>query len=767
MPFLHTAILTAGLAAISIPILIHLLMRRRRKPVEWGAMRFILEAYKRTRRRLLLERWLLLACRCLLVAALGVLLARPLLGSAARVTGGRTVYLLIDNAIASQASAGGSTALDRHKAAARLLLSQLGEGDRAGLITFGAPHQKVVVPATSDLAALGRLIDALTPTDAAADLPGAISSAATALGEERASRKESIAGRDILAILSDFYAGSADLGQPLAKLPPGVRLIASTPAAPGPVENTSITRVRALRQIFIPGEGPGAQTVTIDLSRSGPGVQNAASAAVRLRLQDPSGAASNPATGTVRFSAGERRASTTMTLDTPPSTTPGASLIIAELEADAVASDNTWRLPVETRETLRVAVIAEPSARGSGIGTGTADSLKPGEWLTLALRPVETSSLELIDADPAAIDASRLAGMDAAILLSPNAVDPDGWKRLRTFVDSGGLLVVFPPADAAVHLWPDALDTAMGLKLGLARSPSEAAADAPDRSRLVGVTTTPVPEADLLAPVRAELDELVRPVTVFKLLASPGNDRGSAVRLLSTADGTGLVWAARPGDADPSTTASRGQVVVVTAALDLRWTDLPAKPLMVPLMQEVLRQGVGRARPSLWTTAGRLVRTPSQAVELRRVGAPQGESAIRISERAESLDPVRIAGVWQALDSRAAVRATIAVNADDTGARIDAQDRPAVAAWLTSALSDAGAQAIWIGESAAGGASAAAAALAGPESKGTPTAAYWLFAALALAAVEVLLARQASHRPASMTVRASSIPGATMGAAHG
>ena len=58
MTFLHAGLAAAAVGAVAIPILIHLLMRRRRRPVMWGAMRFLLEAYRRQRRRLMVERWL-------------------------------------------------------------------------------------------------------------------------------------------------------------------------------------------------------------------------------------------------------------------------------------------------------------------------------------------------------------------------------------------------------------------------------------------------------------------------------------------------------------------------------------------------------------------------------------------------------------------------------------------------------------------------------------------------------------------------------------
>ena len=62
----------------SIPIIIHILNRRRFKTVNWAAMEFLLRALKRNRRRLRFEQWLLLAMRCLVLAMLGFALARPM-----------------------------------------------------------------------------------------------------------------------------------------------------------------------------------------------------------------------------------------------------------------------------------------------------------------------------------------------------------------------------------------------------------------------------------------------------------------------------------------------------------------------------------------------------------------------------------------------------------------------------------------------------------------------------------------------------------------
>src|SRR5215210_6923019 len=68
----------AGILTMAIPIIIHILNRRRFKTVTWAAMEFLLRAMRKNRRRLRFEQWVLLATRCLVVFLLGMALARPL-----------------------------------------------------------------------------------------------------------------------------------------------------------------------------------------------------------------------------------------------------------------------------------------------------------------------------------------------------------------------------------------------------------------------------------------------------------------------------------------------------------------------------------------------------------------------------------------------------------------------------------------------------------------------------------------------------------------
>ena len=63
MSFLNPALLM-GAAALAIPIIVHLLNRRRFKRVKWAAMRFLEVSLERNQRRMKVEDWILLLFYC-------------------------------------------------------------------------------------------------------------------------------------------------------------------------------------------------------------------------------------------------------------------------------------------------------------------------------------------------------------------------------------------------------------------------------------------------------------------------------------------------------------------------------------------------------------------------------------------------------------------------------------------------------------------------------------------------------------------------------
>src|SRR4029453_14716339 len=96
--FLNLAML-AGLGAVAVPVIIHLLNRRRYDIVDWGAMQF-LQISETTRRKFLLEELLLMLLRMGLIALLVLALAAPFttsrLFAGASSRDNRDVVLVVD-----------------------------------------------------------------------------------------------------------------------------------------------------------------------------------------------------------------------------------------------------------------------------------------------------------------------------------------------------------------------------------------------------------------------------------------------------------------------------------------------------------------------------------------------------------------------------------------------------------------------------------------------------------------------------------------------
>lgn len=175
----------AGLGAVSIPVIIHILNRRRFKTVTWAAMDFLLRAMKKNRRRLRFEQWLLLATRCLVVFLLGMALARPLACENRSLAGigGRTGLnvFVIDNSysMAYDANRPGSerTHLQQAKKIAKALLAQMNSGgESVAIVTSSRPAAPVpgFEKPGYNLVAAASAIDRVEQSFGGTDLVGAL-----------------------------------------------------------------------------------------------------------------------------------------------------------------------------------------------------------------------------------------------------------------------------------------------------------------------------------------------------------------------------------------------------------------------------------------------------------------------------------------------------------------------------------------------------------------------------------------------------------------
>jgi hypothetical protein len=757
LSFVTPALAVAGVAAIAVPIIIHLLTRRHRTPIPWGAMKFLLEAYKKHKRRLTLEQLLLLACRCLLVAVVGIALARPHMQDI-RAQGPVHLYLLLDNSLtsaitettasSSDSSAQMRTALDRYKSHARDLLSKLdaSRGDRAALLTLSAPSDSPVLQPSTDLTAIARVVDAVTHEAARADLAGALARLrAEFSASDEASTPSGPRPRILIAILSDQRVGSLDLATTLPVLGAGsaAPLITALTPPTESISNIALVSVEPLRPIITQEDrasGPSSNQVRVTLHRFGPITSSAGSTPVKVWLtDDPSKTPESTVETTIRWTPGQESATAILDVPSPAARGVDALILSARIDPDRLPTDDIAVRSITARRAVRIAVVE--SIKLPDASSASIDRFSPGDWLRLLLQPdtalgplqgPSLSGLAPTTIDPASVGRSGLAGFDAAVILAPDELTNEGWERLADFSRSGGVVFVAPPAAQSVHLWADSFTRTFNLDWTIARETVESNPPRALSPQAPGGSSNP-----LLGLLAGEMDVLTRPVSVTRSLnitAAPD----AVTPIISFADGTPFVAAALPLQATDAS-KSHGLVVLLASAIDLSWSDLPTKPLMIPLLHEILRVGVGRTQPTFDQLAGSPARFPQGTAELAPAD-PRSQAVGPISTR--DAWTARTAGLWRALAPQGTTISYIAINPDtaasDTTAITLDQSRE-----LLSTI--AGADRLVPIETGTQDADSAAAALAATSDDHDTLGLWLLAAALTLAIIELALARRFSH----------------------
>ncbi len=146
MQFLYPNFLWA-LAALAIPIIIHLFYFRRFKKVAFSNVKFLKEVKEETSMRSRLRNLLVLAARCLALAALVFAFAQPFLPSAKEVlTGRKAVSLYVDNSFSMGAESDSAPLLQIAKDRARDIVNAYGVEDRFQVVDndFRGRNQRLV-----------------------------------------------------------------------------------------------------------------------------------------------------------------------------------------------------------------------------------------------------------------------------------------------------------------------------------------------------------------------------------------------------------------------------------------------------------------------------------------------------------------------------------------------------------------------------------------------------------------------------------------------
>jgi hypothetical protein len=711
--FASPGLAVAGTLCVALPVLVHLVLRRRRRPYEWAAMDLLREAIRRVERRRRLERWLLLAVRCLVVALAAGAIAGPFIGSAiAAGRRARTLVIVVDDGAASNERVDGGTALSVSVAAARALIDGLAPGDRVAIVRSTRPGDGAGEPASMDVSGSVRRLDALSSSEVAGDLASAIAAACAVLAHPEAAGTV----RELF-VASALREGSVRAFPPLPAArdedaPIQVWLM-PTPAASG--DNLRISSIRAERPAGAASDAAPVVKVVVERDRGDAAVTRT------VRVLGPTLA--SPGERVVTLSPGERAREITVPVIERAGGVEAARTrpcaIIATIETDAQPIDDARATVLSATERIRAVIVDRRTFDGAGI-----DRLSQGDWIARALAPSDPPAVDVVLVDPASFDTRSCATADLVVVAQPHLLGDAQWRVLAAFVERGGSCVVLPAARERVHAWTRTMRDVLGM-------PWQASVDAldlPDPASVEAVRR----ESGTLSAIMAELPQLAGAVDVSRMLRVDVAPSDASVVL--SAPGAGAVvtqW---------SPTGARGLVTLFAAAMDPAWTTIPLKPLMVPLWQEIAAESRRRAGSGLQATVGSmaLIDRPGIA-ELRPVGfdgAPlAGVRAVPVGAGGRMIAAVERAGTYEMVDSRGDPRGAFVVTIDPATSSVRPSDPERAATWLSTVGTISG-----LGVERDG--SEATATDEGPT---TAIAAWMLAACLALAVLESVLARRFSH----------------------
>ncbi len=612
--FVNPGFAWAGVALLAIPILIHILNRRRFKVVRWAAMEYLLQAMRKNRRRLKFEQWLLLAMRCAVLGLLGLALARPM-GCAdstlASLAGQRTgVHVfLIDNSysMAYQADRPGArTHLDHARNLSRTLIDRLVRGgESVAIISAAAPATAVIARGTYDLDAAKAAIGRIEQSAASTDLPGAMNLAL------QIARDDTSSARRRLYLFTDgtrsAWTGTAAAGieQASAELGKVYRITHFNLGKPGQW-NHAVLDVR-----------PETPLVTTKLNFNSPfhadvkGYGPGPAAALRWKVDDSS----------LLGGSGEIQ----LEPDTPRQTQSQVAMKTAGPHVVSVALGSADRLPVDDvrRRVVdavgRLRVLIVEGDKGLGLMAGSA------AFLGIALAPANDPGQGVAGTDsyvaPEIVSDLELANKvlgdyRAVVICNVGQISPAEADRLGTFVRRGGALLWFMGEQINSRNYNDVL-----LPRGLLPGPLTRRMSAAGDDKGFQFDFRPSGSLHpLLGIFRGEQRSGLDTARIFTYLQIEIPAQSKVERVLDYL--TGGDPSAKGTANDPAITAHSlgdGRVVWFSTTANAEWTSLPAKPAYVTLMHELLAGSVSSGDGWMNLTVGQALQTPAS---LKLLSAP-------------------------------------------------------------------------------------------------------------------------------------------------
>jgi hypothetical protein len=583
-----------GLAAIGIPIAIHLLNQFQVKRVEWAAMRFLRESVEKNQRRLQLEDILLLLLRCLLVALLIFALSRPTYQSNGSISGSHQVaaVLIIDDSYSMGLTNGITTSFQRAQTAGEQILAAFPSGSSSALFFAANNVDPVIAQPTYDFNLLRARIRQAKLTDRGTDLTNALQLAVATLQKHEGGESKEI------YIITDGQASGwpsidqvkkqlGDLGKQIA-----VHLVLVGDSAES---NLGVTGLRL---------GTGLTPVNQPL---------------RCTVEVSNGSDTDARDVKVSLTIDDQPAADETIIDSIPANGSRSVALFAKLRSDGyhtiTAAIPHDRLPADDQRTIAVHALRELKVLLVDGGLASRPSDEDDFFVRNALTPVAAADLPNYFVKTTTIVASQLGGTtlddyDAIFFLGVDQVDPTQIEPIMNYVKQGGGLVIFPGPACNV----DFFNTEMSQDNFLPAKMLPYRGD------------TNINHADKFFTLQT--DHYEHPIT--NLWNDPAAGTLGSARFFAYYPLQPIAWKA-PAQGEPLPTAGDprialsftqtneqggkdpaiiehtyglGRVIMFASTPTIAWNDLPIRPPFVPLMQSTLGSLVQRQEEGLNVRVG-------------------------------------------------------------------------------------------------------------------------------------------------------------------
>lgn len=585
--FLQTSFLT-GLAALAVPVLIHLFFRLKTKRVELGTIRFLRVVLEENARRRKVMRWLLLALRMAFVSLLVGLFARPFLTAAA--TGGdqELLVILIDQSATMQLKGDRGRLIDQAVTDARKLIESSGSKTRFEVAFF----DHIVRPVTSSKNQEPNSKNQVSSEAVLAKLQApAAAFGATNYGAAFAWARDICVkappGRKQLHLFTDLQQSGLDWTE-VEPLPAEVRSHLHDLGNPV-VNNLAVTELRTPRLWVRPGETPTIRAsvlhggafalnevpIVLEVGRVETRGQGAGGRGQGRQKDEPQ--ASDFSQLAERITKRERvklEPGATVTLDFElPALSEGLwqGRVTVEYDDD-LAFDNQRYFAISATPAYRVLVL-NGGASGSPITSETyfleAALRLASEGESFADSPFAPTVMPFEDGSAL----PTLSKFDAVVLANVGGMNKADAAQLASFVRSGGGLLVFTGDNVSMKSCA-ALSEA-GLSVGTIGEP-KVTVDLP--WRLTKWEESHPVFQPLSDPQHGDLRRLIFAAYTH---VAPSND---ATVLAEFGTGDPAVLECRVGD---------GTVLWVTVSCGRDWSDWSRSRLFLPIVHQLLGYEVG------------------------------------------------------------------------------------------------------------------------------------------------------------------------------